>query len=158
MAQRGRFFVWAGESRYYLEPKRLARLGSLEARKKPGKMRERTVYTLTRSGLDALRAWAQTPVHFTPVKSELHLRLLFADLVGEAATLKGIVAIRDDIANLLDHLQQTEASAETLPHRRKYLLLVSGFLHRLFDLQLEFVDQLERELALNRSSNARQSA
>src|SRR5207248_7445855 len=90
MAQRGRFLAWAGESQYYVEPKRLARLGYLAARKEPGKTRERTVYTLTENGLDALRAWAQTPVHFTPVKSELLLRLLIADLVGEAATRKGI--------------------------------------------------------------------
>ena len=34
-----------------------------------------------------------------------------------------------------------------LPHRRKYLLLVSDFLRRLLDLHLEVVDELERELA-----------
>jgi DNA-binding PadR family transcriptional regulator len=158
MAQRGRFLAWAGESQYYVEPKRLARLGYLAARKEPGKTRERTVYTLTQRGLDALRAWAQTPVHFTPVKSELLLRLLIADLVGEAATSKGIAALRDDIADLLERLEQSEASAETLPHRRKYLLLVSGFLRRLFDLHLEFVDQVERELAPKASRKARQSA
>ena len=158
MAQRGRFLAWAGESQYYVEPKRLARLGYLAARKEPGKTRERTVYTLTEKGLDALRAWAQTPVHFTPVKSELLLRLLIADLVGEAATRKGIAALRDDIADLLERLEQSEASAETLPHRRKYLLLVSGFLRRLFDLHLEFADQVERELAPKTSTKARQSA
>jgi DNA-binding PadR family transcriptional regulator len=158
MAQRGRFLAWAGESQYYVEPKRLARLGYLDARKEPGKTRERTVYTLTQKGLDALRAWAQTPVQFTPVKSELLLRLLIADLVGEAATRKGIAALRDDVADLLERLEQSEASAETLPHRRKYLLLVSGFLRRLFDLHLEFVDQVERELAPKASRKARQSA
>src|SRR5438094_7311288 len=85
MAQRGRILAWAGESQYYVEPKRLARLGYLEARKEPGKTRERTVYTLTEKGLDALRAWSRTPVRFTPVKSELLLRLLVADLVGDEA-------------------------------------------------------------------------
>jgi DNA-binding PadR family transcriptional regulator len=144
-----------GESQYYVEPKRLARLGYLAARKEPGKTRERTVYTLTEKGLDALRAWAQTPVHFTPVKSELLLRLLIADLVGEAATRKGIAALRDDVADLLERLRQSEASAETLPHRRKYLLLVSGFLRRLFDLHLEFVDEVERELAPKASTKAK---
>jgi len=129
MAQRGRILAWAGESQYYVEPKRLARLGYLDARKEPGKTRERTVYTLTEKGLDALRAWAQTPVRFTPVKSELLLRLLIADLV--------------------DRLQDSEASAATFPHRRKYLVLVNRFLRRLLDLHLEFVDQVERELAPN---------
>jgi DNA-binding PadR family transcriptional regulator len=147
MAQRGRILDWAGESQYYVEPKRLARLGYLDARKEPGKTRERTVYALTDQGLAALCSWAETPVHFTPVKSELLIRLLIADLVGEAATRQGIGALREDIADLLDRLEQSEASAQTLPHRRKYLLLVSVFLRRLLDLHLEFVDEVERELA-----------
>src|SRR5207244_3841105 len=134
MAQRGRILAWAGESQYYVEPKRLARLGYLEARKEPGKTRERTVYTLTEKGLDALRAWSRTPVRFTPVKSELLLRLLVADLVGDEATRSGIAAVRDDITDMLDRLEQSEASAEALPHRRQYLLLVNGFLRRLLDL------------------------
>src|SRR5215212_7691155 len=71
MARRGRILDWAGESQYYVEPKRLARLGYLDARKEPGKTRERTVYTLTPKGLDALREYARTPVGFQPVKSDL---------------------------------------------------------------------------------------
>src|ERR671916_341063 len=64
LARRDRMLAWAGESQYYVEPKRLARLGYLEARKEPGKTRERTVYTLTDRGLQALEEWAQTPVRF----------------------------------------------------------------------------------------------
>jgi PadR family transcriptional regulator, regulatory protein AphA len=158
MARRGRILDWAGESQYYVEPKRLAKLGYLDARKEPGKTRERTVYTLTEKGLDALRAWGKTPVHFTPVKSELLLRLLIADLVGEAATRKGIAGLRDDIADLLERLEEAEASAETFPHRRKYLILVNGFLRRLFDLHLEFADQVERELAPKAQTKTRRSA
>src|SRR5438552_7666863 len=124
MAQNGRILAWAGESQYYVEPKRLAQLGYLDARKEPGKTRERTIYTLTQKGLDALRDYAETPVRFTPVKNELLLRLLIADLVGEEATRRGVAPLRDDIADLLDRLEQTEAGAEMLPHRRKYLLLV----------------------------------
>src|SRR5438477_12715782 len=86
LAKRGRFFNWAGESQYYTEPKRLAELGYLAARKEPGKTRERTVYTLTDRGLQALREWAQTPVTLTPLKSVPLLRLLICDLVGEEIT------------------------------------------------------------------------
>src|ERR1044072_1249639 len=85
IAQRRRCLAWAGESQYYVEPKRLAKLGYLEARKEPGKTRERTVYTLTEKGLDALREWARTPLEFPPLKSEALLRLLATDLVGEDA-------------------------------------------------------------------------
>src|ERR671925_624782 len=97
MARHGRILVWAGESQYYVEPKRLAELGYLEARKEPGKTRERTVYTLTEKGLE--------------------------------------------------RLDESDARARRLPHRRKYLLLASGFLRRLLDLHLELVDEVERELA-----------
>ena len=157
MARDGRILAWAGESQYYVEPKRLARLGYLDARKEPGKTRERTVYTLTQKGIDALREYAETPVAFTPVKSELLLRLLIADLVGEEATRQGVAALRDDIADLLDRLEQSEVRAEMLPHRRKYLLLVTDFLRRLLDLHLEFVDEVERELAPKVRARSKQS-
>src|ERR1044072_2519457 len=85
MARSGRMLDWAGESQYYVEPKRLARLGYLSARKEPGKPREPTVSSLTDKGLEALRAYAATPASFTPVKSDMLLRLLLADLVGEEA-------------------------------------------------------------------------
>src|SRR3954469_5795260 len=81
MARRGRVLDWAGESQYYAEPKRLAKLGYLEARKAPGKTRERTIYTLTEQGVEALRAWGGTPAQLTPIKSEPLIRLLVSDLV-----------------------------------------------------------------------------
>ncbi len=149
MARRGRMLDWAGESQYYVEPKRLARLGYLEARKQPGKTRERTVYALTDKGLQALQAWARTPAHFTPLKSELLVRLLIADLVGEAPTRASIAALREDIADLVTRIDETEAGTDALPHRRKYLLLVTGFLRGLLDLHLELVEEVERELAAN---------
>jgi DNA-binding PadR family transcriptional regulator len=142
MARRGRFLDWAGESQYYVEPKRLARLGYLRARKEPGQTRERTVYTLTDKGLDALRAWARTPTRFTPVKSELLVRLLVADLVGVAATRRSIRALRAEIAELQELISASEASAEALPHRRRYLLLVGEYLRGLLDLQLELIEKV----------------
>jgi DNA-binding PadR family transcriptional regulator len=147
LARRGRMFAWAGESQYYVEPKRLAGLGYLEARKEPGKTRERTVYTLTEKGLEALREYAATPVTFTPLKSDPLLRLLIADLVGNDVTRASMATLRDDIADLLERLEEAEASAETLPHRRTNLLIVTRFMRRLFELHLDLVDEVERELA-----------
>jgi DNA-binding PadR family transcriptional regulator len=147
LARRGRMLDWAGESQYYVEPKRLAKLGYLDAHKEPGRTRERTVYTLTDKGLEALREWARTPVHFTPLKSEPLLRLLIADLVGEATTRESMATLRDDIADLLTRLDDVDESGETLPHRRKYLQLINGFLRQLLELHLELVDEVERELS-----------
>jgi DNA-binding PadR family transcriptional regulator len=157
LAKRGRMLAWAGESQYYTEPKRLAKLGYLEARKEAGKTRERTVYTLTEKGLATLRAYARAPVTFTPLKSEPLLRLLICDLVGEAATRKSMAALRDDIADIQWRLDDAERTAKELPHREKYLLLVVGFLRRLLDLHLELVDEVERDLAPARGTTASKS-
>jgi DNA-binding PadR family transcriptional regulator len=147
MARRGRILDWAGESQYYVEPKRLAKLGYLDTRKEPGKTRERTVYTITDKGLAALRAFAETPVRFTPIKSDPLLRLLIADLVGEAVTRDSMATLRKDIADLKARVHDSEAAAAALPHREKYLLLVTGFLRELLELHLRLVDDVERELA-----------
>jgi DNA-binding PadR family transcriptional regulator len=146
MARRGRMLAWAGESQYYTEPKRLAKLGYLSARKTAGKTRERTVYALTEKGLEALREYARTPVAFTPLKSEPLLRLLICDLVGEDVIRESMTTLRDDIADIRLHLDDSERSARQLPHRQKYLLLVTGFLRELLDLHLDLIDQVEQEL------------
>jgi PadR family transcriptional regulator, regulatory protein AphA len=146
MVRRGRVLDWAGESQYYAEPKRLARLGYLEARKEPGRTRERTVYTLTEKGLGALREYARTPARFVPVKSDLLLRLLIADLVGEAATLDSVTPLRDEIEDLGARLDEAEVSAHSLPHREKYLLLTISYLRRRLALDAAFIDEVEREL------------
>jgi DNA-binding PadR family transcriptional regulator len=154
MARRGRMLDWAGESQYYTEPKRLASLGYLEARKEPGKTRERTVYTLTEKSVQTLRDYAGTPVSFTPLKSEPLLRLLICDLVGESVTRKSMATLRADIVEIEQRLDDAERSAEDLPHRQKYLLLVIGFLRRLLDLHSDLVDEVERELAPDGTARA----
>ena len=153
LAKRGRFFNWAGESQYYTEPKRLARLGYLAARKEPGKTRERTVYTLTDRGLQALRAWAQTPVTVTPLKSEPLLRLLICDLVGEEITRESMTTLRDDIADVQARLDEADQSAHDLPHREKYLLLVTGFMRQYLELHLGLIDTTERDMAPEQASS-----
>ena len=155
LAQRGRMLAWAGESQYYTEPKRLAKLGYLDARKEPGKTRERTVYSLTDRGLEALREYARTPATFTPLKSDPLLRLLMCDLVGEEVTRESLTRLRDDIADSWWRLDAAEESAHELPHREKYLLLVTGFLRRFLQLHLDLVDEVERELRPARTEQQR---
>ena len=146
MARSGRMLDWAGESQYYVEPKRLARLGYLAARKEPGKTRERTVYTLSERGRDALREYARTPAVFVPFKSDLLPRLLIADLVGDELTLGAVTAIRAELAELQAQLDASADRAKLLPHRERYLLLVVEFLRGLLDLHRDWVDTVERTL------------
>src|SRR5215213_7666632 len=113
MAQSGRLLAWAGESRYYTEPKRLAELGYLSARKEPGKTRERTVYALTDKGLGALREHAATGVPVVPLKSDALLRLLICDLVGEEVTRESMATLRTELAELGDRLGESERAAHS---------------------------------------------
>lgn len=151
LAQRGRMLAWAGESQYYTEPKRLAKLGYLAARKEPGRTRERTVYTLTDKGLRALLEYAARPVTLTPLKSDALLRLLICDLAGEAVTRESMVALRDDLADVAARLDLAEEAARGLPHRETYLLIVTRFLRRYLDLHEELVDDVERHLSASRT-------
>jgi DNA-binding PadR family transcriptional regulator len=145
-ARRGRLLAWAGESQYYSEPKRLAELGYLSARREPGKTRERTVYSLTAQGREALREYARKPVEFTPLKSDALLRLLICDLVGETVTRESMSTLRDELPDLRQRLKDAERTAQELPHRQTYLLIVIGFLSRLIDLHVELVDEVEEKL------------
>src|ERR1700758_5431100 len=147
MAKQGRFLAWAGESQYYVEPKRLAKLGYLEARKEPGKTRERTVYTLTDKGLDALREWVRTPLRFTPFKSEALLRTLATDLVGEEAVREGFESLRDDLDDMRARVEETAVRAKALPHREKYLNLGLEFIEGLIGLYEELVEKVEKDFA-----------
>lgn len=146
LARHGRILDWAGESRYYVEPKRLARLGYLDARRAPGRTRERTLYSLTDRGRRALADYARTPVTVTPLKSEPLLRLLIGDLVGEEATRAGLATLLEDIDDLRARLDESERRARDLPHRERYLMLVIGFLRDFLDAHERLVDAVEREL------------
>lgn len=145
MAKRGRFLAWAGESQYYVEPKRLARLGYLEARKEPGKTRERTVYSLTDKGLDALREWVRTPVRYTPFKSDALIRLLATDLVGEDEVREGFAGLGADLEDMRSRVQEAAETAKTLPHREKYLNLGLHFVEGVIDLYEELLASVERD-------------
>ena len=99
-----------------------------------------------RQGPEAIRAYARTPVRFTPLKSEPLLRLLLADLAGEDATRASLATLRADLDELEAQLDAAAAGAEALPHRERYLALAQGFLRRLLDLHRELIDEVEREL------------
>jgi DNA-binding PadR family transcriptional regulator len=146
LAKDGRMLAWAGESQYYTEPKRLAKLGYLSASKAPGKTRERTVYALTDKGLDALLEYARTPAVFTPFKSDALQRLLICDLVGEDVTRESLASLRDEIADIESRLDAADERARNLPHREKYLLIVTRFLRGLLELHEELIEDVKQEL------------
>jgi len=48
----------------------------------------------------------------------------------------------------------SEASAELLPHRGKYLLIVVDFLRNLLELHFELIERVERELEAEEGQTA----
>jgi len=146
MARKGRVYAAAADSQYYAEPKRLERLGYLSARKEPGRTHERTHYALTDQGVEALRAWASEPVRFPRVLNEGVVRLLAADLVGEAPVRESIAALRGELDELDALIDEGEATASAFPHREKYLRINHRLARLLVAAHRERVGEVEREL------------
>jgi PadR family transcriptional regulator AphA len=146
MMRRGRVYWSASESQWYAEPKRLERLGLLRSRKEPGRTRARTVYELTDAGREALRAWAPTPATFPRIQNEAILRVLAADLVGDARALEGLRGLHAELDELSAALDAAEQEARRLPHRERYLLLNHRLARRLVDAHRAWLEEAEREM------------
>ena len=146
MMRQGRVYQSAAESQYYAEPKRLERLGYLRSRKEAGQTNDRTHYELTEQGLEALREWAAEPPEYPRLGADPILRLLAADLVGEAPVRESLLTMRGDLLDLRSRLDVADTVAETIPHRTKYLKLNHRLARRVLDAYDEWLDELERDL------------
>lgn len=146
MMRQGRIYWSAAESHYYAEPKRLEKLGYLASRKEPGKTRERTHYTLTEKGREALRAWIAEPATLPRIQHEAIVKLLAADLADDEVVARSLGAMRADIADAAGRLDVAEAVAATLPHRERYLRLVHRLGRGLLNVHLRWLEEVEREL------------
>jgi DNA-binding PadR family transcriptional regulator len=146
MARRGRIYGDFADSQWYAEPKRLEGLGYLSSRKAPGKTRPRTHYELTDRGRQALNEWAREPTPFSRIQLEPAWRLLAADLVGDAAVLEGLRGLRAEIDDLLERLDEADATASDVPHRERYLRLNHRLGRKIVQAHSEWLDEVEREL------------
>jgi DNA-binding PadR family transcriptional regulator len=148
MMRAGRVYWTAAESQYYSEPKRLADAGLLEARREPGRTRERTHYMLTAAGRAAVADWLEQPSGFVRLQNEPAVRLLGADLARDAkAVVDSLQAIRQDIDEQRRQLATAREIARGLPHREPYLRLNHDLSSRLLDAFEEWLDAVERELS-----------
>ncbi len=146
-AEQGRMYWDAAPSQWYAEPKRLAKLGYLEAEKLPGRTRARTHYTLTERGRAALDEWARTPAALPRIQNEGVVRVLAADLVPNDAALEGLQALRAQVNEQLAHLEAArERWSETAPHRVHLLSVNERFAEGMLHLILEWLEEAETTL------------
>jgi len=146
MMREGSVFWTTSESHFYAEPKRLAELGYLSARKEPGRTRERTHYMLTEQGREALTGWLAEPAGLPRVQHEAIVKLLAADFSDDATILASLSGIRRGIADARARLGPMTERVERLPHRTRYLRLINDYARRSLDAQSEWLDHVEREL------------
>ena len=149
MARRGQRLYWAGAaSKMYAEPKRLEQLGYLRSRKEPGKTRERAYYTLTQNGHAALDEWLTRPSPFPKIQSEAAIRIQASDLATDLGKVSvSIAAMRVEIDEQLRLLQESERRAPSFPHRQLQLRLLRSLGRRLLQAHLDWIEEVERDLA-----------
>lgn len=143
----GEIYYAVAPSRLYAEPKRLEELGYVASEKRPGKTRERTFYTLTDKGREALRRWLLEPPSMPRIQNEAVAKLLAGDILGDDEQLAAtLLTLREQIEAQQAKLAEARKRLPELPHRRTYLLLVHELGNRLLQLQREWLDSVEREL------------
>jgi DNA-binding PadR family transcriptional regulator len=146
MMREGSMFWTTSESHFYAEPKRLAKLGYLSTRKEPGRTRERTYYTLTDQGSDALSAWVAEPAAMPRVQHEALVKLLAADFSDDATVLASLSDLRAGIAEAYARLGPMTERVEQVPQRTRYLRLINDYGRRSLDALSEWLDHVEHEL------------
>ena len=129
----------AAPSQWYAEPKRLEAHGYLAAHKTPGRTRERTHYTLTERGREALAEWVRTPATLPRIQNEPVIRLAAADLVDPAAVLEGLEAMRPDLEAALAGVAGGQARAADITHRAHLLEVNHRYAQKLLALQEEWL-------------------
>ena len=146
MMRQGRVYWASPESQFYAEPKRLAAAGYLEATKQPGRTHERTHYTLTQQGREALKAWLATPTRFPRIQNEAVVRLLGSEYADRGELLKSLNALREDLDVLDAELRDAGRREEGLPHRARALRLNRRLAQRIVDAHRAWLDEVQDEL------------
>jgi DNA-binding PadR family transcriptional regulator len=140
-------FWTSAPSQIYAEPRRLEKLGWVQASVEPGRTRARRVYRLTDAGREALRDWAREPAPYAEIRDQAHVRLLAGDMLDDADIVASITAMRPQLDRVDELLAESEERARDHPHREPYLHLVQSLGHHLVRAYRDWVDEVEETLA-----------
>ena len=146
MMREGAIFWTTSESHYYAEPKRLAELGFLHARKEPGRTRPRTHYELNDAGRRALSQWLALPAAMPRIQHEGIVKLLAADFSDDATIQASLAGLRSELEHARQNLEEMERRAPSVPHRARYLRLINDYGRRSHDAQIEWLHAVQQEL------------
>jgi PadR family transcriptional regulator AphA len=151
-ATRSLRFAWPKSERLlYSEPKKLVEHGLVTARQEPVGQRNRTVYTITDKGRNALSEWMVTTPQPPVLEAEALLRLLFAENGTKDDLISALTTMADDAAELHEQVTLINASyldgQHPFPQRTHLSVLFATFQLELFDLIVKWVDFAKAEIA-----------
>jgi DNA-binding PadR family transcriptional regulator len=124
--QSTRFFWAASYGQIYPELRRLEREGLIQGEQAPRGARRRTVYTLTHSGEEAVRAWLEEPPAPPELRFEGLLKLFFLRAEERETALRQLKSMRNQNSAALRQLIEIEPAARELPEGSQLLVLRSG--------------------------------
>jgi PadR family transcriptional regulator, regulatory protein AphA len=138
-AQRSLRLMWpVAERQLYEQPKLLVRHGLASVRKEATGARPRTVYDITPAGRQALRDWLATTDGTLQIRSELLLRVFFAEQGTKTDLLAHVQALRGQMEHAWERqvaLYEADRAAGMVggpfPDRRHVNALGTAFLFEL---------------------------
>jgi PadR family transcriptional regulator AphA len=145
-------FVWPrAESRVYEEPKRLTAAGLATATSDPRGLQDRTVYSITPAGSDALTAWLAEPGGRVTVEAEALLKVLFAEQGSQEELIATVRAVGLWAGGEMDRMLANAAQALTpegppFPDRIHLSSLVADFVLRVSAAVVEWAQAAEAQI------------
>ena len=128
------------------EPKRLQAGGYLAATKQPGRTHERTHYTLTDAGREALAQWLATPARFPRMQNEPVVRLLGSQYAERGVLLERLAALGTELDELDGSLKAAQEREAALPHRAGVLAVNRRLAQRIVDAHRQWLEEVQDEL------------
>jgi DNA-binding PadR family transcriptional regulator len=137
-------------SHLFKEPKKLVDHGLAMASAQSVGRRPRTVYTITPSGRQALRAWLAEPGEGPSLEFEQLLKLFFADQSSKADALHAVANIRrwaeERNAENVAVARSYVAGAGPFPERAQVLNVVGRFLTEFADMVGDWADWADKTI------------